>query len=632
MRLNIPIAVTVLCSLVSAYNQQQEVLNDPEISLQNELNYYSDEIFHVDSITKSCSSCISLLHVLKRMSFLSESLLTNSLIKVCKRTKRVDIEVCEGVIREHVPIIRKVIPTMAIAGRDGHLACAAILNSCPYPEVNQWNITFPKPKPLYLPTPARSVGQTLSVLQLSDWHIDTEYESGTEVYCDKPFCCRSAYTDYNNITKEANKWGEYTCDTSLPLIESLLDYIPTVEPNIEFGILTGDIPPHEVWSTLPFVKTESIQNYTYSLLHDHFDSPSLLNSPLYPAVGNHESAPTNIFPLLSSNIPTDNEDDHAYDLKWLYRSLAESWKGWLSHKENPVVESNTGSYTVRPLKGLKLISLNTNFCYTLNWWLYEQPMQKDPNGILSWLIDELQDSEDKNEKVWIIGHIAPGDDTCFHDYSNYYYQIVDRYNHVIASQFFGHTHQDELTLFYKNDMRQTADNAISVGYIAPSITPFLNVNPGFRVYKIDTVTFEVVDSITYIANLDQADTWEYGPNWHKEYSAREAYQSTHAPLLPNEPLTAAWWHKVTEDMEQNVSTFNKYNRYRTKSAPMHELCVDECKSTTICNIRAGKSELRCDYEPDVLPGGDASIRKKKSRAPAFEHKCALNLIGVNHLH
>lgn len=33
----------------------------------------------------------------------------------------------------------------------------------------------------------------------------------------------------------------------------------------------------------------------------------------------------------------------------------------------------------------------------------------------------------------------------------------------------------------------------------------------YRVYKIDTKTFEVVDSITYTADLDQASTWLDGP-------------------------------------------------------------------------------------------------------------------------
>lgn len=226
----------------------------------------------------------------------------------------------------------------------------------------------------------------------------------------------------------------------MTLIQSLLEYIPKAEPDIAFGIMTGDVPPHEVWATLPILKTQLIQDETYELLHNHFDSPNLLNSMLYPAVGNHEAAPTNNFPLKTSNIPIEIEKDYL-DMKWLYKSLAHSWRGWLSLKTNPQVEENTGSYTARPRKGLKLISLNTNFCYILNWWLYEHPIQKDPNGVLSWLIEELQDAEDRSERVWIIGHIAPGDSTCFHDYANYYNQIVDRYSHVIAAQFFGHTHK-----------------------------------------------------------------------------------------------------------------------------------------------------------------------------------------------
>jgi sphingomyelin phosphodiesterase len=58
------------------------------------------------------------------------------------------------------------------------------------------------------------------------------------------------------------------------------------------------------------------------------------------------------------------------------------------------------------------------------------------------MIQHLQLAEDQGKRVWIIGHIAPGDNTCLHDYSNYYYQIVERYApHVIAGQFFGHTHR-----------------------------------------------------------------------------------------------------------------------------------------------------------------------------------------------
>lgn len=43
-------------------------------------------------------------------------------------------------------------------------------------EVEQWNITFPKPKPELKQEPIKSNGQTFTVLQLSDWHIDLDYQ------------------------------------------------------------------------------------------------------------------------------------------------------------------------------------------------------------------------------------------------------------------------------------------------------------------------------------------------------------------------------------------------------------------------------------------------------------------------
>lgn len=217
----------------------------------------------------------------------------------------------------------------------------------------------------------------------------------------------------------------------------MLEYIPNAVPNPAFGIMTGDVPPHEVWETLPIEKTRSIQDASYSLLHVHFDTPFFINTTLYPAIGNHESAPTNLFPLFDSNLPEKHRDD--FTMGWLYDTLEENWEGWVSSRH---FHKHSGSYISRPVPGLKLISLNTNFCYNLNWWLYEQPVRRDPNGILLWLVRQLQESEDNHERVWIIGHTPPGDSSCFHDYANYYYQIVNRYApHVIAGQFFGHTHR-----------------------------------------------------------------------------------------------------------------------------------------------------------------------------------------------
>lgn len=81
-------------------------------------------------------------------------------------------------------------------------------------------------------------------------------------------------------------------------------------------------------------------------------------------------------------------------------------------------------------------------------------------------------------------------------------------------------------------------------------------------------------------------------------------------------------------MEENEETFDKYHRFRSKSSPMEKECIDDCKKNTICGIRAGKSELRCDYESDVLGGKEAGTATKRKTYKPEPHNCALNMVGI----
>jgi sphingomyelin phosphodiesterase len=155
----------------------------------------------------------------------------------------------------------------------------------------------------------------------------------------------------------------------------MLEYIPSVADKFEFGILTGDVPPHEVWSTLPYNKTQLIESSSYDLMHVHFDTPGLIDTKLYPTIGNHEAAPTNLFPHNQSKIPKDEDKQHL-NLTWLYQTLSESWDGWLETETTQQVVHNSGSYVAYPTDGLVLIGLNTMFCYNLNWWNIENGGEK----------------------------------------------------------------------------------------------------------------------------------------------------------------------------------------------------------------------------------------------------------------
>lgn len=78
-------------------------------------------------------------------------------------------------------------------------------------------------------------------------------------------------------------------------------------------------------------------------------------------------------------------------------------------------------------------------------------------------------------------------------------------------------------------------------------------------------------------------------------------------------------------MEENQETFDKYYQYTTKSSPFKQECDEDCKKREICNIRAGRSEQRCDYDKDVFEVGSTNSEKRYKPEP---HNCALNLVGI----
>jgi sphingomyelin phosphodiesterase len=124
-----------------------------------------------------------------------------------------------------------------------------------------------------------------------------------------------------------------------------------------------------------------------------------------------------------------------------------------------------------------------------------------------------------HKKVHIIGHVDPMG--CFEDWSKNYYQIVNRYESTITGQFFGHTHYDQFEMFY--DL-QNLTRAVSVAYIAGSITTFNQGNPNYRIYTVDGVyansSYQVLDHDSYFMNLTEANLNMKEPNWKKEYSAK----------------------------------------------------------------------------------------------------------------
>jgi sphingomyelin phosphodiesterase len=141
---------------------------------------------------------------------------------------------------------------------------------------------------------------------------------------------------------------------------------------------------------------------------------------VYGTAGNHEAHPSNVF------LPIE----HGNASQWIYDTLTDAWSRWL----NPEALKSSrlvGAYsTLHPTGNdqedskLRIISLNTNMFYVQNYYLFRKEMDRDPNGQLAWLVEELDAAERAGERVYIIGHVAPGLEDAFHDQSNYMDQVT----------------------------------------------------------------------------------------------------------------------------------------------------------------------------------------------------------------
>ncbi|XP_028322184.1 sphingomyelin phosphodiesterase [Gouania willdenowi] len=461
-------------------------------------------------------------------------------------------------------------------------ACALLVgSSCGKFDVYApWNLTLPNvPKPpVTPPSPPKPGSPQSRVLFLTDIHWDQEYQAGSTADCKDPLCCRNDSGSPSWRRREAGYWGTYgKCDLPLRTVENLLQNAATAG-HWDWVYWTGDIPAHNVWSQTR--KQQLSELSVISRMIHHYLGP---NVSVYPAIGNHESTPVNSFPP-----PFIHGNRSA---SWLYDTMAQEWAAWLPDQALKTLRYG-GFYTVEIQPGLRLVSLNMNFCARENFWLMVN--STDPANQLQWLVHILQESEDKGEKVHIIGHIPPG--LCLGSWSWNYYHIVNRYESTITGQFFGHTHLDQFQMFYDE---ATMTRPLGVAFIAPSVTTFVNLNPGYRVYYIDGnysgSSRLVLDHETYILNLTEANhkpgaprSPEPSPKWKLLYRATDAYG---IPSVFPSDCDGLMRSFINEDR-----VFQKFWYYKHKghvSVP----CKEVCKTTELCFLRSGRYEdlEKCDH-------------------------------------
>ncbi|KAI0218479.1 hypothetical protein L0F63_005459, partial [Massospora cicadina] len=534
----------------------------------------------------SCASCKNSLSTLKRaarFSFL-RPVIIQAAYEVC-RIRGIPREVCKGALKLYAPWFLEVLQEVDLNSKKDkylpQLLCFSLDNTCDYPEeIVPAKLIFPPRQPVPKIINGLPGSRHLRILQLSDIHVDYGYTPGSEADCGLPICCQLSST-HKDRKRSAGVWGDYNCDLAPSMLNSMLDYIQTLPP-VDMVIFTGDIPAHDVWNQT-LATSATVEASTFKRLQSVFSTTDV---PVIPAIGNHESVPANNFSVGTAGLDIP-----------LYSFLADVWKDWLPLESQRKLKE-LGVYTVKAFPGLKVISLNTNMCYILNFWLVSSLPRdgQDPDSILHWLIKELQDSEDKGEKVYIIGHIPPSHPDCFRYWSDQFHQIVNRYHHIISGQFYGHTHLDQFQLFYRSQAEKAKDNAIGVAYIGPSVTTFEHLNPGFRIYEVEPETFQIYDALTYFTDLGSVFKSGTRPVWQLEYSARKSFD---IPLKDTEPLLPVWWHEVVSKIENDNATLQEYYQLMFKRARPNVICDKECHDLIICSLRASNSTEACDLTTPV---------------------------------
>lgn len=168
----------------------------------------------------------------------------------------------------------------------------------------------------------------------------------------------------------------------------------------------------------------------------------------------------------------------------------------------------------------------------------------------------------------------------------------------ITGEHYSHTLSRELFLTLAHSTVRDAANALTTGWIGPSIVPLTNLNSGYRMYEVDTGDFSIYEAYTFYTNISDNialnGSSSVGPTWKLEYNTRNTYGAA-ANWPTNAPLNATFWHRVTEAMERNNTLVSAFNSYQGKLSQKSPNCTcTGCISAKICYIRSGSVALAQD--------------------------------------
>uniref|UniRef100_A0A914PM50 Sphingomyelin phosphodiesterase n=1 Tax=Panagrolaimus davidi TaxID=227884 RepID=A0A914PM50_9BILA len=376
-----------------------------------------------------------------------------------------------------------------------------------------------------------------------------------------------------DVSIPAGKWGTVgDCDAPYWLLEDMMKNIAANHKDIDYILISGDLESHADWDYSKEGHMAKVQNITDVM------KKFLPGKPAYFAIGNHEG------------VPIDNFGPHftpaKFHMDWLYGKMVDEWQDWVPADQKTQVIYN-GCYMKQLFPGLRLVSLNNAMGDSNNFYLFIN--QTDPDGTMTWFLEQLEDAERNGDKVHVVAHIPGGGGEALEGWAINYYNAVNRFEDTIVAQFFGHTHSEEYNVVYE-DPENAQSRPTGIVYSAPSLTTYSEFNPAYRIYTIDGnypgSSFRVIDFEEYFLNLTVANANPDSPTkWETLYSsAKTEYGLTE--------ISASEWNNLIGRMLNDDTLFNKYRKNKYRRSDMS--CGQQCKLDELCSIRqAHHSDALC---------------------------------------
>ncbi|VIO95403.1 Uncharacterized protein BM_BM1724 [Brugia malayi] len=552
------------------------LVNSGNPLLANDISVMKDDGSTLNTDSAVCMACK--MTVIFFRSIYEQNRTRDSLIDVaafiCQYFTRRESLICYSLAKQFREELLYVVEKLIL---QPDALCSMFLNDCSNSgmDTSIWNITLPPkwPDPKYPTYPAMRENN-LRVLHITDLHLDPEYAPGSEANCSSELCCHAqSESNGSTIMQKSGYWGTpAVCDIPYRTVENMLQNIQKLG-KIDYILVGGDYESHMDWTYTKEDHLKTIRNLS-AVLHKYFE-----NTPIYWTLGNHEGVPVNSF--APHYIP------EKYRPQWLYDELLLLQKPLLPDLKSIESVKYRGCYTAQLYPGLRLISLNSGYCETSNFWL--RINETDPDGTLSWLVMELKQAEHDGQYVHILSHIPPGDNECLESWARNYYKIIARFSKTIQAQFFGHIHVDSFTVFYEN-MNDDSSKPINVLYAAPSVTTFKHLNPAFRIYEIEPgINYRVVNFHTYFLNLTKIGmNTTTSPVWELLYSAKEEYGLN--------DLSPVSWDLLINKIIYEKSIYSRFVRNSIRRDNF--ICERKCRYNLLCNLRKGHHNMTlCNHLP-----------------------------------